>query len=139
MRKARKVDGSFLFDASEYLTAKQIASFFSRLARKRRAAQVGESKVEGEEEELEARVEEEGIENLVKNIINEIGVIHPIMFDTYDLCDLVTSSKLSKFSISMLQEICTFYDLDTSFIKVKGKKPYIEVLKNFIGNCICQG
>ena len=29
MRKARKVDGSFLFDASEYLTAKQIASFFS--------------------------------------------------------------------------------------------------------------
>ena len=139
MRKARKVDGSFLFDASEYLTAKQIASFFSRLARKRRAAQVGESKVEGEEEELEAQLEEEGIENLVKNIINEIGVIHPIMFDTYDLCDLVTSSKLSKFSISMLQEICTFYDLDTSFIKVKRKKPYIEVLKNFIGNCICQG
>ena len=139
MRKARKVDGSFLFDASEYLTAKQIASFFSRLARKRRAAQVGESKVEGEEEELEAQVEEEGIENLVKNIINEIGVIHPIMFDTYDLCDLVTSSKLSKFSISMLQEICTFYDLDTSFIKVKRKKPYIKVLKNFIGNCICQG
>ena len=38
MRKVRKVDGSFLFDASEYLTAKQIASFFSRLARKRRAA-----------------------------------------------------------------------------------------------------
>ena len=39
-RKAQKVDGSFLFDASEYLTAKQIVSFFSRLARKRRAAQV---------------------------------------------------------------------------------------------------
>ena len=129
MRKARKVDGSFLFDASEYLTAKQITSFFSRLARKRRAAQVGESKVEGEEEELEAQVEEEGIENLVKNIINEIGVIHHIMFDTYDLCDLATTSKLSKFSISMLQEICTFYDLDTSFIKAKRKKPYIEVLK----------
>ena len=127
MRKARKVDGSFLFDTSEYLTAKQITSFFSRLARKRRAAQVGESKVEGEE--LEAQVEEEGIENLVKNIINEIGVIHHIMFDTYDFCDLATTSKLSKFSISMLQEICTFYDLDTSFIKAKRKKPYIEVLK----------
>ena len=49
IRKARKFDGSFLFDASEYLTAKQIASFFSRLARKRGAFQVGESKVEGEE------------------------------------------------------------------------------------------
>ena len=41
-----------------------------------------------------------------------------IMFDT---------CKLSIFSISMLQEIRTFYDLDTSFIKAKGKKPYIEI------------
>ena len=141
MRRARKVDGSFLFDSSEYLTAKQIAGVFSRLARKRRAAQVGESKVEGvvEEDELEVQVEEEGIENLVRNIIDEIGVIHPIMFDIYDLCDLATGSKLSKFSISMLQEICTFYDLDTSFIKAKRKKPYIEELKKFIGNCTCQG
>jgi hypothetical protein len=139
MRKACKVDGSFLFDASEYLTAKQIASFFSRLARKRRAVQVGESKGEGEEEELEAQLEEEGIENLATNIINEIGLIHPIMFDTYDLCDLATGSKFSKFSILMLQEICTFYDLDTSFIKAKRKKPYIEILTNFIGNCTCQG
>ena len=112
---------------------------FSRLARKRRAVQVGESKVEGEEEELEAQLEEEGIENLATNIINEIGLIHPIMFDTYDLCDLATGSKFSKFSILMLQEICTFYDLDTSFIKAKRKKPYIEILTNFIGNCTCQG
>jgi Arf-GAP/Rho-GAP domain/ANK repeat/PH domain-containing protein 3 len=136
MRKARNIDGSFLFDASEYLTAKQIAGFFSRLARKRRAAQVSESKEE--EEELEAQLEEEGIENLARNIINEIGLIHPIMFDTYNLCDLATGSKLSKFSISMLQEICTFYDLDTSYIKATRKKPYIEILTNFIGNCTCQ-
>ncbi len=104
MRKARNIDGSFLYDASEYLTAKQIASFFSRLARKRRGAQVGESK----EEELETQLEEDGIENLARNIINEIGLIHPIMFDTYNLSDLATGSKLSKFSISMLQEICIF-------------------------------
>ncbi len=133
MREARNSDGSFLFDASEYLAAKQTATSFSRLARKR-AAQVGESK----EEELEARVEEDGIENLAGNIINEIGLTHPIMFDTYNLCDLATGSKVSKFSISMLQEICTFYDLDTSFIKAKRKKPYIEILTNFIGNCTCQ-
>ena len=135
-RKARNIDGPFLFDACEYLTAKQIPRFFSRLARKRRAAQVGESKEE--EEKLEAQLEEDGIENLARNIINEIDLIHPIIFDTYNLCDLATGSKLSKFSISMLQEICTFYDLDTSFIKAKKKKPYIEILTNFIGNCTCQ-
>ncbi len=110
--------------------------FFSRIARKRRAAQVGESKEE--EEELEAQLEEDGIENLARNIINEIDLIHPIMFDTYNLCDLATGSKLSKFSISMLQVKSTFYDSDTSFIKAKRKKPYIEILIHFIGNCTCQ-
>ena len=110
--------------------------FFSRIARKRRAAQVGESKEE--EEELEAQLEEDGIENLARNIINEIDLIHPIMFDTYNLCDLATGSKLSKFSISMLQVKSTFYDSDTSFIKAKRKKPYIKILIHFIGNCTCQ-
>ena len=113
---------------------KASCKFFSRIARKRSAAQVGESK----EEELEAQLEEDGIENLARNIINEIDLIHPIMFDTYNLCDLATGSKLSKFSISMLQVKSTFYDSDTSFIKAKRKKPYIEILTHFIGNCTCQ-
>ena len=46
--------------------------FFSRVARKKRAAQVGESKEE--EEELEAQLEEDGIENLAGIIMNEIGL-----------------------------------------------------------------
>lgn len=105
-------------------TLQQSKSQVSFLACKKSAAQVGESKDEGEE--LEAQVEEEDIENLVTNIINVISVIHPMMFDTYDLCDLAIGSKISKFSISMLQEICTFYDLDTSFIKAKREKPCKE-------------
>ena len=36
MRKARNIDSSFLFDASEYLTAKQIASFFFLALQERR-------------------------------------------------------------------------------------------------------
>ncbi|KAK3731614.1 hypothetical protein QZH41_015867, partial [Actinostola sp. cb2023] len=35
MRKARNTDGSFLFLASDYLTAQQITSFFSRLSAKK--------------------------------------------------------------------------------------------------------
>lgn len=135
MRKARNVDGSLMFDASEYLTAKQITSFFSRLARKRRAARVDDS---DEEDEEEAKLHEECIEDLSRNIINEIGLVHPIMFDSHNLCELATSSKLSKFSLLMLQDICTWYELDTSLINVKRKKPYIDLLIDFIGNCTCQ-
>ena len=102
MRKARNVDGSLMFDTSEYLTAKQITSFFSRLARKRRAARVDDS---DEEDEEEAKLHEECIEDLSRNIINEIGLVHPIMFDSHNLCELATRSKLSKFSFLMLQDM----------------------------------
>jgi hypothetical protein len=36
MRKARNIDSHFLFDASEYLTAKQITSFFFLALQERR-------------------------------------------------------------------------------------------------------
>ena len=133
MRTARNVDGSLMFDASKYLTAKQITSFFSRLAKKRRAARVDDS-----DEEDEGKLHEECIEDLSRNIINKIGLVHPIMFDSHNLCELTKSSKLSKFSLLMLQDICTWYELDTSLINVKRKKPSIDLLIDFIGNCTCQ-
>ena len=75
----------FYFIQASISQQSKLLGGFSRLARKRRVAQVGESKFKGEVEEyeLQAQVEEEGIENLVRNIIDEISVIHLIMFDTY--------------------------------------------------------
>lgn len=35
MRKAKDVDGARLFSADEFLTSKQVASFFSRVAKKK--------------------------------------------------------------------------------------------------------
>ena len=135
MRKARNIDGSLMFDTSDYLTGKQITSFFSRLARKRRAVRVDDSE---EEDEEEAKLHEECIEDLSRNIINEIGLVHPIMFDSHNLCKLASSSKLTKFSMSMLQDICNLYELDTSSIIAKRKKPYIDLILDLIGNCTCQ-
>ena len=135
MRKARNIDGSLMFNASEYLTGKQITSFFSRLARKRRAVRVDDSE---EEDEEEAKLHEECIEDLSRNIINEIGLVHPIMFDSHNLCKLASRSKLTKFSMSMLQDICNLYELDTSSIIAKRKKPYIDLILDLIGNCTCQ-
>ena len=52
------------------------------------------------------------------------------MYDTYDICDCVSQSKLDKFSISVLQDICGSVQLDTSDIGQRRKKPYIALLKN---------
>ena len=60
------------------------------------------------------------------------------MYDTFNICEMASALTLSKFSISMLQEICEQYEFDTSGITVKtGKKPYIEVLTDFVKLCSC--
>ncbi len=123
MRKARNPDCSSMFDSSEYLTPKQIKSFFSRLAKKRKEAKADSSEDEMEQDE-EARLNERRLEELTVNVMNEIGLIYPIMFESYNLCELAACSKLSKFSISMLQEIYVYYEHDTSSIK-RNKKTAI--------------
>ena len=34
------------------------------------------------------------------------------MFEKYNICEIVCQSKLSKFSVQMLQEICSTLELD---------------------------
>ncbi|RMX52143.1 hypothetical protein pdam_00022179, partial [Pocillopora damicornis] len=68
-----------------------------------------------------------------------IKVNHPICYDSYYICELIADSKLSKFVIQMLQNICEHFDIPTTYIKVKRKAPYIERLITFGKKCTCQG
>ena len=47
----------------------------------------------------------------VESVVTEIGLRHPIVYDVYDLCDYVKKDKLNYFTVSMLKEICTFFEL----------------------------
>lgn len=138
MRKARNPDGSSMFDSSEFLTAKQIKSFFSRLAKKRREAKGDESTDDEMEEDTEARVNDEEFQELSRNVMNEVSLVHPIMFEMYNLCELANSKKLVKFSIKMLTDVCVFFELDTSALRGR-KQPYIDLLcKKVISHCTCK-
>jgi len=139
MRKVRNVDGSSRFDSSSYLTAQQVASFFSRLASKK-VVQADESE---DEEDVHAeemnKIHEQNIQDLSNEVMAEISPQHPIMYDTHNICEIVACSKLTKFSVQMLQDICNFYELDISTINhnVKRKKPYIDLLTKLVGSCSC--
>ena len=37
---------------------------------------------------------------------------HPIVYDTYNLCELAFQKKLSNFSIAVLKVTCTFFGID---------------------------
>ena len=60
---------------------------------------------------------------------------HPIMFDKYNICEIVCQSKLSKFSIEILREICTALELDVSSITRKRKQPYMDILQELVDKC----
>ena len=120
-----------------YLTSQQVASFFSRLAAKRVAAADESQDEETEHQEEMDMIQEQSIEELSKKVVEEISILHPIMYDTHNICELVACSKLSKFSVQMLRDMCNFYQLDISSITIKRRKPYLELLKNLVQGCSC--
>ena len=65
---------------------------------------------------LSAMAEQE-LEEMRQEVINEISIQHPITFQSYNICEMAATSKLSKFSIAMLEEICKYFELDTCTIK----------------------
>ena len=143
MRKARNVDGSTLFETTDYLTPRQISSFFSRLAKKKTlsADKCLHTVLEEEEEDdddTETEDIEKEIEDLAGEVMEELAFRHPIMFDTYNICDMATNNKLQKFSIQMLQDICKFHELNVTAITCKRKQPYVDLLNGLVEQCSCQ-
>ena len=56
------------------------------------------------------------------------------MYGKYNICEIV----LSKFSVAMLQEICTALELDVSSIISKRKKPYMDILQRLVDKYSCK-
>lgn len=134
MRTAKDSNGNRLFKFSEFLTTQQIRSFFSRLAAKRSVDVVTE---EDEEEEICAR-HEEALSEMRRDVSNLVALQHPIMHDTYNICELASSGKLAAtFRVTVLRDICIFLGIDVSDVTITRKKPYIDKLQEVVKSCTC--
>lgn len=120
-----------------FLTGQQVSSFFSRLASKRTLE--NDEMTESDIEESQNVEDEEAFRKLRSEILQEVALRHPICYDSYNICELIADSKLLKFAIQMLQNICEHFDIPITDIKVKRKASYIERLITFARNCTCQG
>ena len=136
MMTARDSNGSRLFTSSEFLTSQQISSFFSRLASKRSQDQATDSDNELEDQNVE---NEEAFSDLRSEILRDVALVHPICYDNHNLCELIANSKLSKFAIQMLRNICEHFDNPTADVIITKKAPYIERTVAFGKKCTCQG
>ena len=78
MRKAKDVNGERLFDNTEFLTAQQVASFFSRLAAKKTTDEDTED--DDEDEDHTAHLQRENhLQQMRDNIVTSMSVqnAHP--------------------------------------------------------------
>ena len=132
MKIARDVDGQRLFSHEEVLSSTQIQSFFSKRAKFKNSK--GQSVTD---KDYEAAGNEEAFAALRNEVVEHIQPKHPVMYDGYNLCDLVTSQKLSKLKISTLSEICRSFKLEVTAHQAKRKAPFVGALTTMVSKCFC--
>ena len=136
MRTAREQDGERRFKRDEWLTKTQIQGLFSRLAKARRKGlALPMEAIEGipmDDDEEESNIND----NLLQDIQAAINVVHPIVYDVYNLCDLYKEDKLKNFKVIMLKELCDHFDIQ--FKSRDKKNDLILKVSNMIEQCSCK-
>ena len=134
MRRVRHSDGPNIFDKCD-VTPLQIAGFFSRLSAKKTYNL--EQSSEEEEPEGNELITEEAIEEMSKEVTKALALQHPIMYETYNICEIVGQSKLAKVSIRTMQNICAACaELDVASMTGKCKQP--DIIEGVVARCGCK-
>ena len=142
MKVARDASGKLRFAPEEWRTAKQISSYFSRLAAAQRQQKAPSELLVEEaeninEDDLEAWEEEKQLQELEKAVYEEVDLRHPIEFDGHNICGLVKRGMLkSKFKISQLKEICVLFGLEIEGSAGR-KDSYASPIKDLVHSCSC--
>ena len=92
--------------------------FFSRLAtRQRTRGQDAVSKEQtfdisaDENDDIDALIGDSDRNNLLDDIQSRIGLEHPIVYDTYDLCAYHKERKLQAFNVAMLKTVLRHFEV----------------------------
>ena len=58
-----------------------------------------------------AQLEQKSEDEDVQEILSQIGVEHPITYHGYNICDLVKTGALSRFTVKELKVMCDNFEL----------------------------
>ena len=140
MCSLRDDSGKLRFAPEEWRTAKQISSYFSRLAAAQRQNKaVGKLLDDAEkidENDLQTWDNEQRLRELQVSY-DQVDLHHPIIYDGYDICRVAKRGKLqAKFKVDQLIEIC-----HTFGVVIEGpvgrKKSYITPTEALVKTCSC--
>lgn len=133
MRHALGPDGKRLLQPSEFLTVQQITSYFGRLATKVR------QQVITTDDDIYAAEEEFNFDKAREEILAEINLEHPIVFDQYNICALVSDKSLSNLKLGLLQMLCDKFELEGFITDRRKKASYVYALTELVKGCSCGG
>ena len=118
------------------LTSGQIQSFFSRTAVRLRHAVAPEDDDEKTEDKNRTAEEEEAFSDARNTILLQCAPVHPIVYDTWNLCALSSFNKLSKLTVAQLPEIYSHFNMEDEPSGHR-KKHYLDFILNLVGACSC--
>ena len=137
MRFARGANGARLFEMPEFLTPKQISSYFSRLSSKRKLSVDTEDDYKSAEVECnhDAAISEirAAVTTTEKPYPN-----HPVICCNTNLCELYQSGELQNTKLQLLRSYCELLSIDISISEDKRQKnTYLKKLTTFLEQCTC--
>ena len=145
MGNARNERNERLFEREDMGVAYQDPNnvfFFSSLAsRQRTCGQHAISKEQefditaDENDDIDALIGDSDRNNLLDDIQSRIGLEHPIVYDTYDLCAYHKEEKLQAFNVAMLKTILRHFEVP--FRAKDRKTDLIRLLTEVIQECNC--
>ena len=71
------------------------------------------------------------------HILEECRLIHPITYDTYNLCELYSNNKVTKLSVPIWRIICSHFEVEIDSISLKLKEPYVQLIEELMRSCSC--
>ena len=86
------------------------------------------------EDEL-AQLEQMSEDEDVQEIMSQIGVEHPITYHGYNICDLVKTGALSRFTVKELRVLCDKFELPRK--STDKKSTLIGHVTDMVKECGC--
>ena len=124
MRLVRDDEGNRLFPAAEVLTTAQIRGYFSR---RKCSSQ--------DKEDFEAAQVEDAMAVIRSTVISETTPSHPLVYDGYNVCELVSRGRLSNLTLAVLRSICRHFQLEVE--ETRRKAPLVSALEEMVQACSC--
>ena len=106
----------------------QIQSFFSRKAANIRRGEAWGNEYEASD--LEAAQDHQAFDDARQLVLDEVELLHPIVFDTYNLCDMYKEKKLCKLTVRMLKTVSSHFDLTPETAASRRKASYLSAIEH---------